>query len=272
MTTQAEKAAHFRALHERDAIFVIPNPWDVGSAKMLQGLGFEALATTSSGHAFSSGVPQGFTTNQDVLEHCYLLAEATDIPVSADLEMGFGDSPQEVGETVRLAAPTGIVGCSIEDHTGRLTDPIYDFDLAVERVAAAAEAARGLEHDFMLTARAENYLHDRPFLDDTIKRLVAFEKAGADVLFAPGLPDLEAIGEVCRAVSKPVNAIMGLPGKTFSIEELAQVGVKRISVGSALARLAYGAMFEAVREIKESGTFGFSERAAGFVEIERLLK
>lgn len=272
MSLQAEKAKKFRALHERDKIFVIPNPWDQGSAKMLEGLGFEALATTSAGHAFSAGLPEGFTTNQDVLEHCYLLAEATDIPVSADLEMGFGDSPKEVAETVRLAAPTGIVGCSIEDHTGRLSDPIYDFDLAVERIAAASQAARGLEHDFVLTARAENYLHDRPLLDDTIKRLVAFEGAGADVLYAPGLPDLETIAEVCKCLTKPVNVVMGMPGKTFSLKELERAGVRRVSVGSAFARYAYGAMFEAVREIKEKGTFSFSERAAGFAEIERLLK
>ena len=272
MPTQDQKAKTLRKLHEGEGAFVIPNPWDVGSAKMLESLGFKALATTSSGHAFSSGVPEGFTTNQDILEHCYLLSEATDIPVSADLEMGFGDSPKEVAETVRLAAPTGIAGCSIEDHTGRLTDPIYDFELAVERIAAAAEAARGLEHDFVLTARAENYLQDRPFLDDTIKRLVAFEEAGADVLFAPGLPDLDAIKAVCDALSKPVNVIMGLPGKTFSIADLAAAGVKRISVGSAFARLAYGAMFEAVAEIQGNGTFDFADKAAGFGEIEAMLK
>lgn len=272
MPTQAEKVREFRRLHEADGIFVIPNPWDVGSAKMLESLGFKALATTSAGHAFSMGVPEGFTTNQDVLEHCYLLSEATDIPVSADLEMGFGDSPEDVAETVRLVAPTGLAGCSFEDHTGRLTDPIYDFELAVERIAAAVEAARGLEHDFVLTARAENYLHDRPFLDDTIKRLVAFEEAGADVLYAPGLPDLAAIREVCNAVSKPVNVVMGLPGKTFNISELAEAGVKRVSVGSAFARLAYGAMMDAVREIQNDGSFGFADRAAGFSEIEQLLK
>jgi len=273
MVTQAEKAVIFRSLHEGKEPFVIPNPWDVGTAKMLESLGFKALATTSAGHAFAMGVPEGFSTNQDVLEHCYLLAEATDIPVSADLEMGFGDSPQEAAETVRLAAPTGIVGCSIEDHTGRLSDPIYDFELAVERIAAAAaEAARSLDHGFMLTARAENYLHDRPFLDDTIKRLVAFEEAGADVLYAPGLPDLAAIKTVCDALSKPVNVVMGLAGKSFSVAELADAGVKRISVGSAFARLAFGSLFEAVREIQEDGTFGFAERAAGFADIERLLK
>ncbi|VAV94542.1 Probable carboxyvinyl-carboxyphosphonate phosphorylmutase [hydrothermal vent metagenome] len=272
MTSQAEKAKAFRALHEADGIFVIPNPWDVGSAKMLENLGFKALATTSAGHAFSMGVPEGFTTNQDVLEHCFVLSEATGIPVSADLEMGFGDSPKEAAETIRLAAPTGLAGCSIEDHTGRLTDPIYDFELAVERIAAAAEAARGLEHDFILTARAENYLHGRPFLDDTIKRLVAFEEAGADVLYAPGLPDLDAIRQVCSALAKPVNVVMGLPGKTFNITDLADAGVKRISVGSAFARLAYGAMFDAVQEIQQGGTFGFTDRAAGFADIEKLLK
>ena len=272
MVTQADKAKAFRRLHEGEGAFVIPNPWDVGTAKMLESLGFKALATTSAGHAHSMGVPEGFTTNQDVLEHCFLLAEATDIPVSADLEMGFGDSPKETAETIRLVAPTGIVGCSIEDHTGRLSDPIYDFELAVERIAAAAEAARGLDHDFLLTARAENYLHDRPFLDDTIKRLVAFEEAGADVLYAPGLPDLEAIKTVCDAVSKPVNVVMGLSGKNFNVAELAEAGVKRISVGSSFARLAFGSLFEAVREIQEDGTFTFADRAASFADIERLLK
>ena len=272
MATQAEKVKAFRALHDSDGIFVIPNPWDVGSAKMLESLGFKALATTSAGHAFSSGVPEGFTTNQDVLEHCYLLSQATDIPVSADLEMGFGDSPKEAAETIAMVAPTGIAGCSIEDHTGRLSDPIYDFELAVERITAAAEAAGNLEHDFVLTARAENYLHERPLLDDTIKRLVAFEQAGADVLYAPGLPDLEAIREVCNAVGKPVNVVMGLPGKTFSVAELADAGVKRISVGSAFARLAYGAMFEAVKEIQTNGTFDFAGKAPGFGDIEQLLK
>jgi len=272
MASQAEKVKAFRTLHEADGVFVIPNPWDVGSAKMLESLGFKALATTSAGHAFSMGVPEGFSTNQDVLEHCFLLSEATDIPVSADLEMGFGDSPKEAAETVRLVAPTGLAGCSIEDHTGRLSDPIYDFELAVERIAAAAEATRGLEHDFVLTARAENYLHDRPFLDDTITRLVAFEEAGADVLYAPGLPDLDAIRQVCGALSKPVNVVVGLPGKTFSAADLAEAGVKRISVGSVFARLAYGAMFEAVQEIQQEGTFGFSDRAAGFSDIEKLLK
>jgi len=272
MASQEEKVKAFRQLHAAQGAFVIPNPWDVGSAKMLESLGFKALATTSAGHAFSMGVPEGFTTNQDVLEHCFLLSEATDIPISADLEMGFGDSADEVAETVRLVAPTGLAGCSIEDHTGRLSDPIYDFELAVERIAAASEAARGLDHDFVLTARAENFLHDRPLLDDTIKRLVAFEEAGADVLYAPGLPDLEAIKEVCGALGKPVNVVMGLPGKTFSVAQLAKAGVKRISVGSAFARLAYGAMFEAVAEIQQDGTFGFADRAAGFGDVEKLLK
>ncbi len=269
---QAAKAKAFRKLHDSDETFVIPNPWDVGSAKMLQSMGFKALATTSAGHAFSMGLCEGFTTNQDVLEHCFLVSEATDVPVSADLEMGFGDSPKEAGETIRLAAPTGIVGASIEDHTGRLTDPIYDFELAVERVAAAVEAARGLDHDFIITARAENYLHDRPFLDDTIKRLVAFEEAGADVLFAPGLPDLDAIKEVCAALKNPVNVVMGLSGKTFTIDELAGAGVKRISVGATFARLAYGAMFDAVKEIQTKGTFEFAEKAPGFGDVEALLK
>lgn len=266
---QAARARRFRQLHERDELFVIANPFDVGSAKMLETMGFKALATSSAGHAFSAGLPDGYTTNQDVLEHCYLVSEAVEVPVSADLEMGFGDSPGEVAATIREAAPTGIVGCSIEDHTGRLGEPIYEFSLAVERIAAAVEAARGLPHDFVLTARSENFLHERPNLDDTIKRLVAFEEAGADVLYAPNLPDIAAVREVCQAVTKPVNV---LAASRFDIPQLADAGVRRVSVGSGFARIAYGAMIKAAREVCDDGTLSYVDEAIGFAEIERMLK
>ncbi len=269
---QASKAKVFRKLHERDGAFIIPNPWDAGSARILQSLGFEALATTSAGHAHVMGVPEGFTSNRDVLEHCYEIASAVDIPVSADLEMGFGDSPEDVAETIALVAPTGVVGGSIEDHTGRLGDPIYDFNLAVERVAAAVEAVRELSFDFVLTARCENFLHERPLLDDTIKRLQAYEAAGADVLYAPGLKDIAMIASVCEALEKPVNVVMGLDGVTLSLAELRDAGVKRVSVGSALSRLAFGGLIRAGREMLEKGTFTFARNAASFAEIENLLE
>jgi 2-methylisocitrate lyase-like PEP mutase family enzyme len=199
----------FRALHGQDGAFVIPNPWDIGTARILASLGFQALATTSAGMAFALGLPDGGVSKERVLKHCREIVEATDLPVSADLEKGFGDSPESVAETVRAAAAVGLAGCSIEDHTNRRDDPIFPFDLAVERIAAAVEACRGLPHDFVLTARAENFLWGRPDLDDTLRRLKAFEEAGADVLYAPGLYDLDTIRTVCRAVKKPVNVIMG---------------------------------------------------------------
>lgn len=264
------KGAAFRALHEEPGAFVIPNPWDVGTARILAGMGFRALATTSAGMAFSLGVPEGGVSREDTLDHCRALVAATPLPVSADLEKGFGDSPESVAETIRVAAGIGLAGCSIEDHTGRRDDPIFDFALAVERIEAAAEACRALPHDFVLTARCENLLWGRPDLDDTIRRLRAFEKAGADVLYAPGLHDLDTIRIVCDAVSKPVNVVMGMPGATFGVAELAEAGVKRISVGSALARLAFGAFVEAAREMRSAGTFHFSQRAMGFAELESL--
>ncbi len=258
----------FRALHERPGAFVIPNPWDVGSARILASAGFEALATTSAGLAFSLGLPEGRVSRDQVLAHCRDLAAASDLPVSADLEKGFGDSPREVAETIRAAAETGLAGCSIEDYTGRPGDPIYGFDEAVARIAAAAEACRALPHDFVLTARAENFLHGRPDLEDTVKRLQAFEAVGADVLYAPGLGDLETIRKVCAAVGKPVNVVMGLPGPSFGVQELAEAGVTRISVGAAIARLAYGAVIEAAREIVEQGTFDYSRGLIGFKTFE----
>src|SRR5262245_29988491 len=260
-----DRRAKFRDLHARPGAFVIPNPWDVGSARILAALGFEALATTSAGLAFSLGVTDGSVSREDTLSHCRAIVSATPLPVSADLEKGFGDEPEAVAETVRAAAAVGLAGCSIEDYTGRREDPIFEYEHAVERVAAAAAAARSLPHDFVLTARCENLLCDRPGLDDVLRRLQAYERAGADVLYAPGLPDLGAIRDVCRAVSRSVNVVMGLP---FTVAELADAGVKRISVGSALARLTYGSLVRAAREIAEKGGFKFAADAMGFAEIE----
>lgn len=262
----------FRALHHGERAFIMPNPWDVGTARLLASMGFEALATTSAGMAFALGRPEGWISNEEVLAHCRVIVSATDLPVSADLEKGFGDSPATVAETIRAAAATGLAGCSIEDHTGRQDDPIFPFALAVERIEAAVDACRGLDHDFVLTARAENFLWDRLDLDDVVKRLQAFEKAGADVLYAPGLRDLEAIRTVCAALAKPVNVIMGMPGTTFGIEELSEAGVRRISVGSALARAAFGAVLRAGGEMADKGTFSFAEQAAGFEDLNSIFK
>lgn len=265
---QTGRTAAFRALHEAPGAFVIPNPWDIGTARLLASLGFKALATTSAGFAFSLGRPEGLLERDEVLAHCRGIAGATSLPVSADLEKGFGDSPETAAETVRAAAETGLAGCSLEDHTNRRDDPIFDFTLAVERIAAAAEAARALPQDFVLTARCENFLWGRPDLDDTIRRLQAFEQAGADVLYAPGLRSLADIRTLCAAVGKPVNVVMGLPGAAFTVGELAEVGVKRISVGSALARLAYGACLAAAEEIASQGSFDSLDSAIGFAELE----
>ncbi|MGB8890150.1 MAG: isocitrate lyase/phosphoenolpyruvate mutase family protein [Candidatus Korobacteraceae bacterium] len=266
-----EKYEAFRMLHERPGAFVIPNPWNAGTAKILAALGFEALATTSAGYAFSIGRPDSTVelTREGILENARAMVEATHLPVSADLQDGFGRSPERCAETIRLAAGVGLAGGSIEDATGNPNDPIYEFRLSVERVAAAAEAAH--RSQFVLTARAENFLHGRPDLDDTIRRLQAFAEAGADVVYAPGLPSLEAIRQVCASVSKPVNVVMGLKGATFSVEELAAVGVKRISVGGALARAALGAFMRAAREVKDKGTFTFAADAMPHAEASRYM-
>jgi 2-methylisocitrate lyase-like PEP mutase family enzyme len=263
-----ERNAAFRALHEEPGAFIIPNPWDIGTARILAAMGFRALATTSAGMAFSLGVPEGRVSRAETLKHCAAIVAATPLPVSADLEKGFGDSPESVAETIRAGAGIGLAGCSIEDHTNRRDDPIFDFGLAVERIEAGARSCRALPHDFVLTARCENFLWGRPDLDDTIKRLQAYERAGADVLYAPGLHDLGVIRTVCEALTKPVNVVMGMPGATFGVAELVEAGVKRISVGSALARLAFGAFVNAAREMKSAGTFGFSDKAMGFAELE----
>ena len=262
------KGATFRALHQEPGAFIIPNPWDIGTARILAGLGFRALATTSAGMAFALGMPEGRVSRDDTLRHCRAIVGATPLPVSADLEKGFGDSPDSVAETIRTAAEIGLAGCSIEDYSGQRDKPIFEFGLAVERIAAAAQARNALPTDFVLTARCENFLWGRPSIDDTIRRLQAFEHAGADVLYAPGLHDLGTIRAVCAALTKPVNVVMGMPGTTFGMTELAEAGVKRISVGSALARLAFGSVVHAAREMQSAGTFNFSQGAMGFSELE----
>src|SRR5580704_17354953 len=267
MPTQAEKGRAFRALHERDHAFIIPNPWDAGSARIVAYLGFEALASTSMGYAFSIGQRDNTVGRDGILKHIADLAKATDLPVNADLENGFGDDPSAAAETIRLAAAAGVVGGSIEDATGREEGPIYCFEHAVARVEAAVEAARSLPFTFTLTARAENYLHGCPDIKDTIKRLQAFQEAGADVLYAPGLITKDDIAAVVSSVDRPVNVVMGLRGVQLTLVELSAMGVKRISVGSALARTALGAFLRAAREMQEHGTFTFAKDAANPREI-----
>ncbi|HEX8028796.1 MAG TPA: isocitrate lyase/phosphoenolpyruvate mutase family protein [Vicinamibacterales bacterium] len=270
MATQAAKAQAFRALHERDAAFIIPNPWDIGSARVLEHVGFEALATTSMGFAFSMGKLDTTIDRGATLAHVASIVAATPLPVSADLENGYGDAPEIVAETIRLAAAAGIVGGSIEDATGRTADPIYERQFAVERIRAAVEAARALPFTFTLTARAENFLHGRENLDDTIQRLQAYVEAGADVVYAPGLRTKEDIAAVVKAVSRPVNALMGLQGVVLTLAELSELGVKRVSVGSALYRTAMGAFLRAANEMRRDGSFGFAADAAGSRDLSRI--
>jgi len=270
MMTQAEKGRVFRELHERNGAFIIPNPWDVGTARLLAHSGFEALATTSMGYAFSLGRKDNSLDRKETLAYASAIASATQLPVSADLENGFGDSPQVVAETIRLAAAGGVVGGSIEDATGRPDHPIYEIELATERVRAAVAAARALPFPFTLTARAENYWHGRPDLGDTIRRLQAYEKAGADVLYAPGLSTREDIAAVVSSVNRPVNVVMGLQGVQLSLSELSAMGVKRVSVGSALCRTALAAFLRAAREMREHGTFSFATEAVNPREISAI--
>jgi 2-methylisocitrate lyase-like PEP mutase family enzyme len=270
MSTQAEKGKIFRALHQRDSAFIIPNPWDVGTARLLAQLGFEALATTSAGYAFSIGQRDNTIDRDMMMAHVTEIVSATDLPVSADLENGFGDNPETVAETIRLAAATGLCGASIEDMTRTPDTPIYDLKLAAERIHAAAEVVRALPFTFTLTARAENYLVHRPDLNDTIKRLQAYQEAGADVLYAPGLTSKEDIISVVRSVDRPVNVVMGLQGVQLNLAELSEIGVKRISVGSALSRAALGAFLRAAREMKTHGTFTFAAEAVSFKEINSM--
>ncbi|MEK6299717.1 MAG: isocitrate lyase/phosphoenolpyruvate mutase family protein [Acidobacteriota bacterium] len=274
MRTQEEKGIAFRALHERDSAFIIPNPWDIGTAKLLAHLSFEALATTSAGYAFSIGQRDRTVGRDKMMQHIREIVAATDLPVSADLENGFGDDPVTVVETIRLGAAAGLVGGSIEDSTISRDNPIYDIEHAAERVRAAAEAARSLPFTFTLTARAENYLFGRNDLDDTIKRLQAYQEAGADVLYAPGLATNDDIAAVVSSVDRPVNVVMGLSGAgaQLSLAELSQIGVKRVSVGSALSRVALGAFLRAAEEMRDHGTFTFGKDAVSFRDISKMFK
>jgi 2-methylisocitrate lyase-like PEP mutase family enzyme len=272
MRTQAEKSETFRGLHHRDHAFIIPNTWDVGTARLLETLGFEALATTSAGFAFSIGRPDGAVGREQMLAHAAQIAAATDLPVSADLENCYADDPDGAADTVRLAAKAGLAGCSVEDvPEGRGQGP-YELSLAVERVRAAAEAAHSMPFSFTLTARAENFIVERPDLRDTIVRLQAFQEAGADVLFAPGLKTREEIVAVVRSVARPVNVIMGLQGVQLNLDELSEMGVKRISVGSALSRAALSTFYRAAREMKERKTFTFAEDTLKVGELNALFE
>jgi 2-methylisocitrate lyase-like PEP mutase family enzyme len=270
--SQSDKAVRFRALHSAPGAFVIPNPWDAGSARILAALGFQALATSSGASAGTLGRRDGKVTREEALAHSRAIVDATDLPVAADLEKGFGDAPSAAAETIRLAASVGLVGGSIEDATGDKQTPLFDIATATARVAAAVAAARALSFPFTLTARTENFLRGNPDLEDTIKRLQAFEKAGADVLMAPGLPDLAAVRAVCAAVKKPVNFMVGIKGKSFTAAELTAAGVKRISLATSLYRTAMSGLIDAAREVKAAGTFGYVDRGvtsaelAGFME------
>lgn len=272
MSQQADKVRHFRALHERDEAFIIPNPWDRGSARLLADAGFEALATTSAGFAFGRGLAEGFgqVHREMVLDHCREIVEATPLPVNADLEGGFDDAPDYVAETIRLAANTGLAGGSIEDATGDTGKPIYDFGFAVERIQAAAEAARSVKDGFVLTARAENYLHGCPDLADTIARLQAFQEAGADVLYAPGLTSLADIETVVKSIDRPFNALPNPKIDGVTHAALSAIGVKRISVGSLLARTAYGAMLAATGEMQTSGKFDLAMNSIPFNSLNKV--
>jgi len=270
--SQAEKANRFQSLHQAPGAFVIQNPWDVGSARVLAGLGFQALATSSAAAANVVGRKDHALTREEALSHGKGIVDATDVPVSADLGNGFGDRSEVVAETVRLAAEAGLVGCTIEDATGNPSQPLYEFELAIERIAAGAEAARALPVPFMLTARAHNLLFADPSLDETIRRLQAFEKAGADVLFAPGLPDLESVRTVCASISKPFNFMVGIKGKSFSLRELAAAGVKRISLATSLYRAAMTGFLTAIREVQATGTFNFLDDCVSSPELTKLMQ
>lgn len=272
MATQQEKALRFRALHEGPRAFVIANPWDAGSARVLAGLGFAALATSSGASAGRLGKRDGGVTREEALAQAAEICAATDLPVSADLEKGFGDAPDAAAETIRLAAAAGLVGGSIEDYSGDKAKPLYDIGFAAERVAAAVQAARALPFPFTLTARAENFLRGNPDLADTIRRLQAFEKAGADVLFAPGLPDLAAVREVCAAVSRPVNFMAGIRGRSFTVAELEAAGMRRISVATSFFRAAMSGLAAAAREVQERGSFGYLDTTMTTPELNAYMR
>jgi 2-methylisocitrate lyase-like PEP mutase family enzyme len=252
--TQSDKAARFRALHQGPGAFILGNVWDVGSARVLAGMGFDALATSSGAFAGTLGRRDGEVSREEAIGHARAVVDAVDIPVSADLENGFGHAPADAAETVRQAIAAGLAGCSIEDWAGAKEARLYDMGAATDRIAAAVEAARG---DFMLTARAENFLRGNPDLDDTIARLKAYEDAGADVLMAPGLPDLDAVKAVCEALSKPLNFMVGMPGKSFAKADLEKAGVKRISLATSLYRAAMAGLTAAAKEAIEKGTFTY---------------
>jgi 2-methylisocitrate lyase-like PEP mutase family enzyme len=270
--SQTEKAARFKALHERPGVFIIPNPWDIGSSRILAGFGFQALATSSAASAAALGRRDGGLTREQALAHARMIVAASDLPVSADLEKGFGDTPELVAETIRLAAEAGLVGCTIEDSTGDRNHPLYEETLAVERIAAAAEAARALRFPFMLTARAHNLMYAGANLDATIRRLQLFEQAGANVLFAPGLPDIEAVRAVCSAVSKPVNFMVGIKEKSFPVADLAAAGVKRISLATSLYRAAMTGLLSALAEVKDSGRFDFVDRSVTSAQLIEVME
>ena len=271
MRTQSDKAKAFRALHERPGAFIIPNPWDAGTARLLASFGFEALATTSLGLANTLGraVGAGVVSREEVLANCRAIVEATNLPVSADLENGYADHPKAAAEMMRLGAATGLVGGSLEDASGNPAKPIYDFDLAVERVHAAVEVVRALGFPFVLTARAETMLHAPKDLDDTIRRLQAYENAGADVLYAPGLRDLDTIRTVVSSVRKPVNVVMSHGDPSLTLAQLAAAGVKRVSIGGSLSRLALAAVLEGVREMKDAGGFTWMRRTVRSAELRQ---
>lgn len=270
--SQADKAAKFRALHDRPGAFVIPNPWDGGSARLLAGLGFEALATSSGAKAGVLGKRDGKVTREESLANARMIVEATDLPVAADLEKGFGDGPDATADTIRQAAAIGLVGGSIEDATGSKDAPLYDLETAAVRVKAAVQAARSLSIPFVLTARAEGFLRGRPDLDDVIKRLQAFEAAGADVLFAPGLPDLAAVKKVCSSLKKPFNFMVGIKGRSFTKADLEAAGVKRISLATSLYRAAMTGLLEAAKEVKERGTFGYLDSSVSTPDLNAFMK
>jgi len=270
MKTQAEKSRAFVELHRRGHCFVIPNPWDAGSAKLLEHLGFPALASTSAGFAFSKAKTDPTITVREMFPHLAELAAATDLPLSADLQAGLGPAPADAARTIVESAATGIVGCSIEDATDDPDQPLLDIGLATERIRAAAEAARCLDFKFTLTARAENFRVGRPDLADTIRRLQAYQDAGADVLFAPGLRTREDIAAVVSSVDRPVNVMVGFPGFDLDVATLAQLGVTRVSTGASLARAAYGALMRGAREMLDHGTFGYAAEAMQAVDLNRI--
>lgn len=263
-----DKYSAFRELHESNESFLLPNPWDIGSARLLKASGFKALATTSAGHAYTFGQGDGSMDTQRILEHCKALVDATDLPVTGDLGKGFGNSPEAVADTIKKASETGLAGCSIEDYTGDPDNPIYDFTLAVERIAAACEAKNSLQHDFILTARCDNYACEIRQFDETLERLKAFELAGADVLYPPGLDDLEQITQCCSALDKPVNIVLESLSSTVTIKSLIGAGVKRMSLGSGLYLAAIGSFLSSVNEIKNTGTLNFLEHAADYSALE----